>query len=129
MRRRARVSTTSTTRLAGTLVAVAITASACGGAGGDSGGATLEVVGTDALEFAPAELSAPAGTITIELTAEETVEHTFVIEDLDDTEVVSAAAGETTSGSVEVEAGSYTFYCSVPGHREAGMEGELNVAS
>lgn len=105
---------------------------ACGG-GGDAGdgpggdGRALEVLGTDALAFEPSQLSAPAGEITVELTSEPGVNHTFVIEELGDREVVEAGPGETASGTVELEPGTYTFYCSVPGHREAGMEGILTV--
>jgi uncharacterized cupredoxin-like copper-binding protein len=54
--------------------------------------------------------------------------HTFVIENVNGDEVVaSARAGETDRGGVELEPGDYTFYCDVPGHRAAGMEGTLTV--
>lgn len=125
---------TTRTRVAALSAVVALSAAACGtsddgGADDDAGGATtVAVTGTDALAFEPETLTATAGTITVELTAEEEVQHTFVVEEAGDTEVAAAAAGETATGTIDLEAGSYTFYCSVPGHRDAGMEGELTVS-
>jgi uncharacterized cupredoxin-like copper-binding protein len=33
----------------------------------------------------------------------------------------------TTSFNVTLKTGTYTYYCSVPGHRQAGMQGTLTV--
>jgi plastocyanin len=116
---------------------LAIGLAACGGDGNDrhraangNGDAPSEVsiTGTDDLKFEPTSLTAAAGTITVTLTSEEAVEHDFVIEDIGDVEVVYSGPGETNSGTVDLEAGTYTFYCSIPGHRTAGMEGTLTVS-
>ena len=118
------------------IIAGSLMLAACGGNGDDAGNgdgaadggeATVSVIGTDALAFDPDQISAAAGSITVELTSEQAVEHTFVVEEASDTEVVAAGPGETSTGTIELEAGSYTFYCDVPGHREAGMEGTLEV--
>ena len=90
------------------------------------GARTVAVTGSS-FEFDPPTIEAEAGeAITIELTAED-AEHDFVIDELD--AHIGADAGETATGGFEVgdEAGTYTYYCSVSGHREAGMEGELVV--
>jgi len=108
-------------------VAAATLLAACAGGSAEPGPTTLAVTGTNGLQFEPDQLTATAGTVTIELTAQAEVEHTLVIEELDDREVVTAAAGETASGTVDLEPGTYTFYCSVPAHRPAGMEGTLTV--
>ncbi len=101
---------------------------ACGADGETgTGQATVSVTGTDELSFEPADLTASAGTITVELTAEDAVEHTFVVEELGDRQVVAAEPGTTSTGTIELDAGSYTFYCDVPGHRQAGMQGTLTV--
>ena len=101
------------------------------GHGGDTEAAanarTIEVNATS-FEFDPPKIEAEVGEdLAIELTAED-VEHDFVIDELD--AHVSAEAGETASGGFNVgdEPGSFTYYCSVAGHRKAGMEGELVVS-
>lgn len=105
---------------------------ACGG-GGDPGGdaaqgPVVEVTGTDGLAFEPAQLTAPAGTVTFELTSEPALLHTLAIEGVNSNEpIVEAQAGQTATGTASLEEGTYTFFCDVPGHREAGMEGTLTV--
>lgn len=91
--------------------------------------ADIEVTGTDDLQFQPSDVEAVAGTIEVALTAEASAPHTFTVEaEGGDQTVVDAGPGQTASGSIDLEAGEYTFYCEVPGHREAGMEGTLTVA-
>lgn len=114
-------------RVVTAVVVFTLGAAGCSSADGGGGG-SLQVLGTNGLQFEPAMLSGAAGTVTVELTAEDAVEHTFVVEEAGDTEVVTAAAGETATGTIDLEPGTYTYYCSVEGHRSAGMEGELTVS-
>lgn len=79
------------------------------------------------LYFEPESLAATAGEIEFTLTNTGAVEHDIVIEEAGDTEVVLAEAGDTATGSIELEAGTYTYYCSIPGHRTT-MEGTLEVS-
>ena len=37
-------------------------------------------------------------------------------------------AGGSKTLTLTLKPGKYTFYCTVPGHRQAGMEGTLNVS-
>lgn len=89
------------------------------------GAREIEVTGTS-LAFDPEEITVAAGEdVTIVLTADDIL-HDFTVEDAEGH--VAADAGETASGGLRIdEPGTYTFYCSVEGHREAGMEGTLVV--
>jgi len=98
-----------------------------GSAGG--GETTLQLEASEtALEYDTTELSAKAGKVTIDFKNPAALEHNVVIEqngkELAGFEPI--AEGEE-SESAELKPGTYTFYCSVPGHREAGMEGTLTV--
>ncbi len=77
-----------------------------------------------ALLYASDQASAPAGKLTITLTNSSGVPHDIVIDGKGETKQI-------TDGSADFSAtfapGDYTFYCSVPGHRQAGMEGKLTV--
>lgn len=85
----------------------------------------IEVTATS-FEFDPDEIRVAAGeSVAIVLTSEDIL-HDLTIDELD--AHVAADRGETATGGFTAdEAGTYTYYCSVPGHREAGMEGTLTV--
>ena len=89
------------------------------------GARRIEVTATD-FAFDPGEITANVGEdLAIVLTSEDVL-HDFTIDELD--AHVAADRDETAEGGLTAdEAGTYAYYCSVPGHREAGMEGTLTV--
>lgn len=95
--------------------------------GGGGGGGTGDAIALEAAitGFTPDSIDAAEGEVSIEMTNIEALPHDFTIDELDVNEPVDANG--TVSFSFEAPTGTYTFYCSIPGHREAGMEGELTV--
>lgn len=91
--------------------------------GAGSTGLTIEAqdvaFSTDALSAKPGD--------TITMNNVGALEHDFVVDELGIKEV--AAGGETVTITIPEDAapGEYTFYCSVPGHKEAGMVGTLTI--
>jgi plastocyanin len=82
------------------------------------------------LSYNTRKLSAKAGKVTIEMTNTSPTEHNVTI--AQGTKVLGATptfTGGKKSLTVTLAPGTYAFFCSVPGHRQAGMEGVLTVSS
>lgn len=85
----------------------------------------VEVVSLD-IAFAPEEVTIPADTdVTFVLPNEGVTPHNFAIDALGIS--VDQAPGETQEIVVNAPAGTYEYYCNVPGHKAAGMVGTLTV--
>jgi plastocyanin len=110
--------------------------SACGGGDGDGDGepagegTTLELAADPGggFSFDKKTLEAPAGTITIHLTNDASIPHDIGVKDNGVDEVSDTVTEGDVSLTVELEPGTYTFYCSVPGHEAGGMKGTLTVS-
>jgi plastocyanin len=80
------------------------------------------------LKFTSSSLTAKAGKVTVQFTNKSQVPHNFTIQGsgavLGSTPTF---AGGTKTFTVDLKPGTYTFYCSVPGHRQAGMHGTITV--
>jgi mono/diheme cytochrome c family protein len=74
------------------------------------------------------QASAKAGEVTLISKNDSSVPHNIALEGggvNEEGPVVSG--GKSSKVSAKLKAGRYTFYCSVPGHEQAGMKGTLNV--
>jgi plastocyanin len=128
--------------LASTALVLAL--SACGGgsnsastgaattaaSGGGGGGQTLQLAADPggALKFDTTSLEAKAGKVTIDFTNDSSLPHNVTIDGpgVED-EGTDTIKGSTANITLDLKPGKYTFYCSVDGHRAAGMEGTLVV--
>lgn len=100
------------------------------GAAQGSGGATIAISADPSgqLRFEQSSVAARPGKVAVNFDNPSQIPHDVTIakgsEVLGKTKVISAAKATT---SVVLQPGSYTFFCSVPGHRQAGMEGVVSV--
>jgi len=81
------------------------------------------------LKFDASSLAASAGKVTIDFTNSSPLPHNLTIASSTGTVVGATPTfqGGTKVLTLDLKAGTYTFYCSVPGHRQAGMHGTLVV--
>jgi uncharacterized cupredoxin-like copper-binding protein len=99
--------------------------------GGSAGASSLEFEADPSgnLAYTTDEATGKAGKVTVNFTNQSPIPHDVALEDesgetIAETEVLAEGSDSTTA---ELKPGKYTFYCTVPGHRQAGMEGTLTV--
>jgi nitrite reductase (NO-forming) len=119
------------------LAVLAIVAAACGNGdaptdepaepavGGDNGTVEIDVVMGD-IFYQPDSVEIPAGTtLVVNANNEGAIEHDFELEDGQGTGMVQP--GESATGEIGPFDESTVAFCTVPGHREAGMEFDITV--
>jgi plastocyanin len=104
--------------------------SASGGASVSSGEQSIAANPSGQLAYTKKTLTAKAGTVKIAFTNKSPLSHDLTIQKGTSGAIVGATPkfqGGTKVLSVKLAPGTYTFFCSVPGHRMAGMVGTLTV--
>jgi plastocyanin len=104
-------------------------AEAEGKSAGSAAALAIEADPSGGLAYTSDTATAEAGKVTVDFTNPQPTTHDVAIEDsggqmVGKTELVAEGA---SSAVVDLKPGTYTYYCTVPGHREAGMEGTLTV--
>ncbi len=96
---------------------------------GQAGSLEISADPEGALAFDTASIQAKAGTVTITMENPSPLPHNVAIKGngVDVKGKVVLAGGTSTVGA-DLQPGTYTFYCSVPGHEAAGMKGTLTVS-
>jgi plastocyanin len=120
---------------------MALLAGACGGdsgggdtssgGGGASGGQVVEIdVAESGLAYEESTATATAGHVVIKSMNPQGTGHDIALkgDGVDEKGEVVTDGGISTIDIADLKAGTYTFYCSVPGHEAAGMKGTLTVS-
>ena len=92
------------------------------------GGTLMLAADPTQISYQQKSLASKPGKVTIEFTNPAQISHDVVIEqgstEIAKTDLITQSS---TSVSADLAPGKYVYYCDVPGHREAGMEGTLTV--
>jgi plastocyanin len=99
-------------------------------AGGGGGGAQTLVVKADPtgqLTWSPTTETAKAGSVTMTLDNPSPVSHDIEIEGNGVEKTADLVSQGSTSVTATLKPGTYEYFCTVPGHKDAGMDGTLTV--
>lgn len=94
-----------------------------------SGALKVEANPEGQLKFSTSSLTAKAGKVSVDFTNMSPLGHNFTVESSGG-KIVGATPtfqGGSKALTLNLKPGTYKFFCSVPGHRMAGMEGTLTV--
>jgi plastocyanin len=127
-------SATESTASTASTTAASTTAGSSSAAGGATSSGAAQVVklaadSSGGLSYNTTTLTAHPGKVTIEFTNMAPLEHNVTVATSSGTTEGATPTfnGGTKSLTLNLKAGTYTFFCSVPGHRQAGMQGTLTV--
>ena len=83
------------------------------------------------LKYNTSSLTAKAGKVSIDFTNMSSLSHNVTVASSSGAIVGATPTfqGSSKTVSLNLKPGTYTFYCSVPGHRMAGMQGTITVSS
>ena len=82
------------------------------------------------LKYTTDSLSTKSGNVTIDLDNTQALQHDVAVEDSSGTVLGKSdlvAQGTASVTLDNLKPGTYTYFCTVPGHRQAGMQGTLTV--
>ena len=108
-------------------ITVAALLMACGGGSAAASGRQITIKAVD-IKYDTDTLTAKVGeTLTVTLENDGALEHSFVIDELN-VKIDHVQPGQKSSATFTLTSpGTYKYYCDVPGHRQAKMEGTLTV--
>ena len=126
-------STSASSSAPATSSSAAASTSTAAPAQSSAGGGALAIAAdpSGALKFTKTSLTSKAGKVTIDFSNSSPLPHNFTIQQGTRGPVVGGTPtfqGGTKPLTVTLKPGTYTFFCTVPGHRAAGMQGTLTVS-
>jgi plastocyanin len=128
---------TSFVLVVATMTAAVLTGEKQAEKGAKAAGATPRATGralalaadpSGALRYDKTRAAVLAGRVTVRFTNDSSVAHNVTIaEGSRQLGATKTITGSTTTLALELPPGDYVFFCSIPGHRQSGMEGTLIV--
>ena len=88
---------------------------------------TVTIDAIDGTAYSATAAVAKAGQVTFKMPNKSSIDHNIALKGVPGAAGKVIGQGATSTFSVSLKPGKYTFYCQVPGHEAAGMKGTLTV--